>query len=539
MPDAVVIGAGPNGLVAANLLADAGWSVEVLEEQPEPGGAVRHDHGVDPAYVSDVFSAFYPLAAASPVLAALRLDRYGLRWSHAPSVLAHPLTDGSCALLDRDIDTTAASLDAFAPGDGAAWRRLHDVWESLRPDILDALFTPFPPVRATARLARRLRAAGGLRMARTLVLPVRRMGEEEFRGQGGRLLLAGNALHADLAPESAGSGGFGWLMGMLGQTYGFPVPVGGSGALTEALARRLEAQGGRIRCGQRVERIVVRGGRAVGVRTAAGDAVVARRAVLADVSVPALYGDLLDPLHLPAQLQEDLRRFQWDFATFKVDWALDGPVPWQAEQASRAGTVHLADGLDELTRFAAQIAMREVPDRPFLLFGQMTTADDTRSPQGTESAWAYTHLPHEIGADAGDEGITGRWDTKDQELMADRVERQVERFAPGFRSLVRARRILAPPTLESLDANLHGGAINGGTTAIHQQLVFRPAPGTGRPETAVPGLFLASSGAHPGGGVHGAPGANAARAALHRHRPLGLARAQRLLTRRDRTGTSR
>ncbi|MEU5320403.1 NAD(P)/FAD-dependent oxidoreductase [Streptomyces sp. NPDC021056] len=539
MPDAVVIGAGPNGLVAANLLADAGWSVEVLEEQPEPGGAVRHDRGVDPAYVSDVFSAFYPLAAASPVLTALRLDRYGLRWSHAPSVLAHPLTDGSCALLDRDIDTTAASLDAFAPGDGTSWRRLHDVWESLRPDILDALFTPFPPVRATARLARRLRVAGGLRLARTLVLPVRRMGEEEFCGQGGRLLLAGNALHADLAPESAGSGGFGWLMAMLGQTYGFPVPVGGSGALTQALARRLEAQGGRIRCGQRVERIVVRGGRAVGVRTAAGDAVAARRAVLADVSVPALYGDLLDPEHLPAQLQEDLRRFQWDFATFKVDWALDGPVPWQAEQASRAGTVHLADGLDELTRFAAQIAMREVPDRPFLLFGQMTTADATRSPQGTESAWAYTHIPHEIGADAGDEGITGRWDTKDQELMADRVERQVERFAPGFRSLVRARRILAPPTLESLDANLHGGAINGGTTAIHQQLVFRPAPGTGRPETAVPGLFLASSGAHPGGGVHGAPGANAARAVLHRHRPPGLARAQRLLTRRDRTGAGR
>lgn len=539
MPDAVVIGAGPNGLVAANLLADAGWSVEVLEEQPEPGGAVRHDRGVDPAYVSDVFSAFYPLAAASPVLTALRLDRYGLRWSHAPSVLAHPLTDGSCALLDRDIDTTAASLDAFAPGDGTSWRRLHDVWESLRPDILDALFTPFPPVRATARLARRLRVAGGLRLARTLVLPVRRMGEEEFCGQGGRLLLAGNALHADLAPESAGSGGFGWLMAMLGQTYGFPVPVGGSGALTQALARRLEAQGGRIRCGQRVERIVVRGGRAVGVRTAAGDAVAARRAVLADVSVPALYGDLLDPEHLPAQLQEDLRRFQWDFATFKVDWALDGPVPWQAEQASRAGTVHLADGLDELTRFAAQIAMREVPDRPFLLFGQMTTADATRSPQGTESAWAYTHIPHEIVADAGDEGITGRWDTKDQELMADRVERQVERFAPGFRSLVRARRILAPPTLESLDANLHGGAINGGTTAIHQQLVFRPAPGTGRPETAVPGLFLASSGAHPGGGVHGAPGANAARAVLHRHRPPGLARAQRLLTRRDRTGAGR
>lgn len=539
MPDAVVIGAGPNGLVAANVLADAGWAVEVLEEQPEPGGAVRHDRGVDPAFVNDLFSSFYPLAAASPVLASLRLQDHGLRWSHARSVLAHPLTDGSCALLDRDLDTTAASLDAFAPGDGDGWRRLHDVWQNLRPDLLDALFTPFPPVRATGRLAWRLRAAGGLRMARTLVLPVRRMGEEEFRGQGGRLLLAGNALHADLAPESAGSGGFGWLMAMLGQTYGFPVPVGGSGALTEALTRRLESLGGRVRCGQRVAEVVVRGGRAVGVRTAVGDAVPARRAVLADVSVPALYGGLVDPEHLPAQLLEDLRRFQWDFATFKVDWALDGPVPWQAEAASRAGTVHLADGVDELTRFAAQIAMRQVPDRPFLLFGQMTTADATRSPQGTESAWAYTHIPHEIAADAGDEGITGDWDTKDQELMADRVERQVERFAPGFRARIRARRVLAPPTLQALDANLSGGAINGGTTALHQQLVFRPVPGTGRPETPVPGLFLASSGAHPGGGVHGAPGANAARAALHRHRPPGLARAQRLLTRRDRTGDRR
>ncbi|MET9759117.1 NAD(P)/FAD-dependent oxidoreductase [Streptomyces sp. NPDC006372] len=539
MPDAVVIGAGPNGLVAANLLADAGWSVEVLEEQPEPGGAVRHDRGVDPEFVNDLFSSFYPLAAASPVLAALRLQDHGLRWSHAPSVLAHPLADGSCALLDRNIETTAASVETFAPGDGAAWQRLHDVWQHLRPDLLDALFTPFPPVRAGARLALRLRAAGGLRMARSLVLPVRRLGEEEFRGQGGRLLLAGNALHADLAPESAGSGGFGWLMTMLGQTYGFPVPEGGSGALTRALVKRLETRGGRVRCGRRAERIVVRGGRAVGVRTAAGDTVAARRAVLADVSVPALYGELVEPAHLPAQMLDDLRRFQWDFATFKVDWALDGPVPWQAEQASRAGTVHLADGLDELTRFAAQIAMRQVPDRPFAIFGQMTTADATRSPQGTESAWAYTHIPHEIAADAADEGITGRWDTKEQEIMADRVERQVERFAPGFRALIRARRILAPPTIEALDGNLAGGAINGGTTAIHQQLVFRPVPGTGRPETPVPGLFLASSGAHPGGGVHGAPGANAARAALRRHRPPGLASVQRLLAQRDRTGTKR
>ncbi|MEV6806661.1 NAD(P)/FAD-dependent oxidoreductase [Streptomyces sp. NPDC051129] len=536
MPDAVVVGAGPNGLVAANLLADAGWSVQVLEEQPEPGGAVRHDRGVHPDFVSDLFSSFYPLAAASPVLSALRLEDHGLRWSHAPHVLAHPLSDGRCAVLDRRIDTTAASVEAFAPGDGAAWRRLFELWQTLRPGLLSALFTPFPPVKASARLLWTLRAAGGLRAARSLVLPVRRLGEEEFRGEGGRLLLAGNALHADLAPEAAGSGGFGWLMSMLGQTYGFPVPVGGSGALTDALVRRLRGRGGEVRCGQRVSRVIVRGGRAVGVRTDAGDTVPASRAVLADVAAPALYGELVGAEHLPGQLLADLRRFQWDFATFKVDWALDGPVPWRAEEARAAGTVHLADGVDELTRFAAQIAMRQVPDRPFALFGQMTTADRTRSPGGTESAWAYTHVPRDIRADAGHEDITGKWTPADQERMADRVERQVERFAPGFRSLVRARRVLAPPTLQKLDANLSEGAINGGTTALHQQLVFRPVPGTGRPETPVAGLFLASAGAHPGGGVHGAPGANAARAALRAHRTSVLAGAQRLLTRRDRTG---
>ncbi|MET8905379.1 NAD(P)/FAD-dependent oxidoreductase [Streptomyces sp. NPDC127113] len=539
MPDAVVIGAGPNGLVAANLLADAGWSVRVLEEQPEPGGAVRHDSGVAPGFVSDLFSSFYPLAAASPVLAGMRLEDHGLRWAHAPHVLAHPLGDGTCAVLDRDVAVTAASLDTFAAGDGAAWERLHGVWDRYRADILDALFTPFPPVRAAARLALRLRGAGGLRLARTLVLPVRRMGAEEFRGEGGRLLLAGNALHADLAPEAAGSGGFGWLMSMLGQTYGFPVPVGGAGALTAALVHRLRSRGATVSCGHRVEHVVVRDRRAVGVRTAGGELVPARRAVLADVSVSALYGGLVAPEDLPDQVLADLRRFEWDFATFKVDWALDGPVPWRCAQAAGAGTVHLADGLDELTRFAAQIAMGRVPDRPFSLFGQMTTADPTRSPRGTESAWAYTHVPHDVRGDAGDEGITGSWDAGERELMADRVERHVERFAPGFRALIRARRVLAPPTLQALDANLTGGAINGGTAAMHQQLVFRPVPGTGRPETPVAGLYLASAAAHPGGGVHGAPGANAAHAALRRHRLAGLTRAQRALARRDRAGDRR
>lgn len=180
--------------------------------------------------------------------------------------------------------------------------------------------------------------------------------------------------------------------------------------------------------------------------------------------------------------------------------------------------------------------MGRIPDEPFALFGQMTTADPSRSPLGTESAWAYTHVPHRVRGDAGEAGLTGSWDIHEQEIMADRVEAQVERYAPGFRDLIRARRILAPPTLQSMDANLHGGAINGGTTAMHQQLVFRPSPGTGRPESPIPGLYLASASAHPGGGVHGAPGANAARAALRRQHTELLPRLQRRLTQRDRKG---
>ncbi|MEW1760656.1 NAD(P)/FAD-dependent oxidoreductase [Streptomyces cyaneofuscatus] len=541
MVDAVVIGSGPNGLVAANLLADAGWSVEVLEAQDEPGGAVRSDRAVHPEYVNDLFSSFYPLAAASPVLARLRLHREGLRWSHAPQVLAHPLLDGSCAVLDRDRSATAAGLDRFAPGDGDGWLGLCRIWDQLGDEITRALFSPFPPVRSGAVLAARLRAAGGLRLARSLLLPVRRLGEEEFDGQGGRLLLAGNALHADLSPEAAGSGGFGWLMSMLGQSLGFPVPVGGAGALTTALVRRLEGRGGSVRCGHRVTEIVVRQGRAVGVRTESGEAIPARRAVLADVSAPSLYGSLVASEHLPGRLLDDMRRFQWDFATFKVDWALNGPVPWSSAAAASAGTVHLAEGVDELTRFASQIARGLIPDRPFLLMGQMTTADASRSPRDTESAWAYTHVPHTVKADAGAEGLTGAWNGGESERMADRVEQQVERYAPGFRSRIRARRILTPLSLQAADANLHNGAINAGTASIHQQLVFRPVPGTGRPETPVRGLYLASASAHPGGGVHGAPGANAARAAIRSTRVTAhaLTSAQRLLARRDRAGRPR
>lgn len=525
MVDAVVIGAGHNGLVAANMLADAGWDVEVLEAQPEPGGAVRSDRGVHPDYVSDVCSAFYPLGVASPAMRALDLQRYGVRWRHAPAVLAHPLPDGRCAVLERDRDATAANLDALGAGDGAAWLRLCGLWDEIGEEVLRALFTPFPPVRAALPLAAAVRRAGGLRVARSLLAPARTLGEQEFAGPGGRLLLAGSALHTDLFPESAAGSLFGWLLTMIGQRYGWPVPEGGAGELTAALVRRLESRGGRVRCGTPVTSVVVRNGRALGVRTASGEPVRAARAVLADVSAPALYGGLVGWPDLPASLRADMRRFGWDQATFKVDWALSGPIPWSSPGAGRAGTVHLSPGMDALTGHSAHLATGRVPSEPFTLLGQMTAADPARSPAGTESVWAYTHVPHRVRADAGPDGITGTWDEREQAAMAGRVENMVERLAPGFRARITGRRVIAPPAFQAHDANLVNGALNGGTSLIHQQLVFRPVPGLGRAETPVAGLYLASASAHPGGGVHGACGANAARAALAHAGPAG-----RLLT---------
>lgn len=500
--DAVVIGGGPNGLVAANALVDAGWDVLLLEAADEVGGAVRTAEVTAPGYRTDLFSAFYPLAAASPVIAGLELDRHGLAWRRAPAVLAHALDDGSGGVLEDDAAGTAAGLDAESPGDGAAWLDLVDGWQRVRDDVLDALFTPFPPAASLVRLLRRSGVRGALDLARLAVLPVRRLGVERFRGRGAPLLLTGNALHADIPPDAAGSGLFGWLLAMLGQDVGFPVPRGGAGMLARALVDRFVAAGGQVAVGTPVAAVAVAHGRAVGVVTADGTRVRARHAVLADVAAPALYRDLLGPRHVPARLLDDLDRFAWDHPTLKVNWALERPVPWRMPAARRAGTVHLGVDLDGFVRAAADLSVGAFPERPFLLFGQMTTADPSRSPHGTESAWAYTHLPH-VRASAG---------AVDAHVA--RMEAAVERAAPGFAGRVVARHVQGPADLEAADANLVGGAVNGGTSALHQQLVFRPVAGLGRPETPVEGLYLASASAHPGGGVHGACGWNAARAAL-------------------------
>lgn len=512
MPDAVVIGAGPNGLTAANVLADRGWDVVVLEAEDEAGGAVRSAELIEPGYTNDVCSAFYPLGAASPVLGSLALEEHGLRWLHAPLVFANPAADGTCPVLSRDLDETARSLDELGGGDGDAWRRLYDRWEQVGPALLASLFSPFPPVRGGVGVVRATGVRGLPELARFSLLPVRRLGVEEFTGEGARRWIAAAALHADLQPEAALSGFFGWLMCALGQHVGFPVPEGGAGAITAALVRRLVARGGTIRCGARVGEVVVRHGRAVAVRTADGDEVDARHGVLADVDAPTLYRDLVGLEHLPARFATSLDRFEWDNATVKVDWNLDGPIPWTAEAARRAGAVHVSESVDHLTVNAGELARGLIPSRPFLIAGQQSMTDPSRQPADKETAWAYTHVPQRPRGDArGEIGV--RWSSSDRDRFVDRIEDEVELLAPGFRALIRGRHTQLPGDFELHDANLAEGGLNLGTSRIHQQLIFRPVPGLGRAETPVKGLFLASASAHPGGGVHGGPGSNAARAA--------------------------
>lgn len=531
--DAIVVGAGPNGLVAANLLADAGWSVQVFEAADTPGGAVRSAELTLPGYHHDVFSSFYPFVAASPVMQALRLEEYGLRWCRSPYVVGHPVRDRPSAMMSMDRAETAASLDQFASGDGAGWSRLFEAFDRAGGPLVDGLFQPFPPVRSAVRLAAHLGYRGTRRFLRDALLPVRRMGDEYFRGEGGRVLLTGLALHADLAPEAAGSGLYGWILAALGERHGFPTPEGGAQSLTNALVARLEARGGQVVCGAHVDAVVVREGMARGVE-ARGSMFTARHAVLADVGAPVLYGRLVDPDQLPARVVRAIQNFEQGSATVKVDWALDGPIPWADPQLAGAGTVHLADSVNDLSAYAQQIASRQLPSRPFLLLGQMSTIDPSRSPAGTETVWAYTHVPQVLEGDAGGQ-LAPAWGAETRAGFVARIEAIIEHHAPGFRARVRGRHVLAPPDFAAWNENLVGGDTMGGTTQIHQQLIFRPIPGYARAETPIKGLYLASASAHPGGGVHGGPGSNAARAALLHHR---LHVAARAVTRRTTPSTT-
>ncbi len=492
MIDAVVIGAGPNGLVAACTLARAGWRVLVLEAQQRPGGALYSLETTLPGYVHDVGAAFFPFARASPALQSLALDEVGLRWQTGVYESAHPAPDGTCAAIARDVERAAAT---FGP-DGDAWRDLARWQAAMGERLPHALLAPLPGVRPALRLG----LANLIRFSRVGLSTPAGFARRTFRTEAGRRVIPGLALHVDLGPHDFSGAALGLVLALLAAQYGFAVPVGGARAITDALLTRLRQAGGELRLGIRVSGIVVRQGRAVAVTTAAGDEIAFRHAVLADVGAPALYLRMLPEAQVPGWVRQSIRQFRYGWGTFKIDWALSGPVPWANAICGQAAVVHAGDSLADLAAFTAQARAGEMPSNPYLVIGQQSLLDPSRAPPGGQTLWAYSH-------------IAPAWNFG-KETFADRIEKRIEGLAPGFRARVRARTVFAPGDLERMDENLVGGDLGGGSAHFSHQLFWRPTFPYFRYRTPVRGAYLASASAHPGAGVHGACGYNAARQAL-------------------------
>jgi phytoene dehydrogenase-like protein len=495
---AVVIGSGPNGLAAAITLARAGHPVTVLEAAARPGGAVATEELTLPGFHHDTFSAVYPAGGASPVFARFPLAEHGLRWIHPEVCYAHPLPEGGGGALYRDVDRTAAGLDALGPGEGERWRAfaapLLESFAALRATMLSG----FPPLAGAARLTRGLGVRGALELARVTLMPAQALARELFRTPGARAWLYGSALHADTPLDAGGSAIGAAYLNLLGHASGWPSPAGGAGRLAAALVSYLESLGGVVRTGSPVTAITVAGGaRVTGVRLAGGERLDAA-IVIADVMPGALVrlcgGDL------PARYARALTRYRPGPATLKVDWALDGAIPWTDAAARAAGTVHVGGDADEVLA-ASRAVSTGLAERPFLLLGQQTVADPSRAPAGKHTAWAYTRGPAPIDWAAA------------APAQVERMEAQVERFAPGFRDLILARHVLGPADLRARNDNLVNGDVGGGSYSA-DQLIFRPLPALIPYRTPVRGLYLGSAATFPGGGVHGVCGRAAARVAL-------------------------
>lgn len=501
-PDAVVIGAGPNGLVAACALARAGWSVRVLEAHPtRPGGAVGSEAATLPGFVHDVGAAFFPFARLSPAFQALDLESLGLRWRLAAIQSAHPALDGTVGCITTNVGETARLLGE----DGPRWRRVERWHRKVQRRLLPVLLGPVGAVAPALRLG----PVAAARFAAIATTTGAGLARRWFSTEAARRMLPALALHVDIGPDDRFGAALGYMLGLMAATGGFAVPEGGAQSLADALVARLEGYGGHVQLGARVSRIRVVEGRARAVTLADGAEISARRAILADTGAPSLFLDLLQgEVGLPARLEKAMRGFQWGWGTFKVDWALDGPVPWLNEPSTRAAVVHTGEDLADLQRFTAQVRRGELPDAPYLVIGQQSLADPTRAPAGRHTLWAYSRVPNTL---------PGGWAAV-AESFCDRVEARIEALAPGFRQRILARRIVTPPDLEAMDANLVGGDLGGGSNAWTNQLCFRPAFPWFRYTTPVKGLYLCSSYAHPGAGVHGMCGWNAAQVALRRGR---------------------
>lgn len=477
--DAVVVGAGPNGLAAAIALAEAGLGVRLFEANDVVGGAARSAELTRPGFRHDLGSTTHPLAAASPFFRDLPLSDHGLDWVHPGLPLAHPLDGGGAALLHRSLDETAEGLG----GDGDAWERLFGPlvrdWPKLEREVLRPLLHwPRHPIALARFGLPALRSAEGLARSRFAETPA-------------RALFAGLAAHSLLALDRTATASFGLVLGILAHRVGWPCPRGGAGRISEALAAYFRSLGGEIVTGQRIESL---------------EELPAARHVVLDVTPRQVVDVARD--RLSARRRRTLDGWRYGAAAFKLDWALDAPIPWANSDCARAGTVHLGGTLEEIAAGEKAVEQGSVAERPFVLLAQHSLFDPTRAPDGKHTAWAYCHVPNGSTVD-----------------MTDRIEAQIERFAPGFSDRILDRAVSTPTDLERLDANLIGGDINGGTQDLAQMLARpRLSPRPYRLARAAgdrPGLYLCSSSTPPGGGVHGMCGWHAARTLLHDDRGRG------------------
>ena len=464
--DAVIVGSGPNGLAAGITLARGGKSVLVLEAKPTIGGGTRTAQLTIPGFMHDVCSALHPLGVASPFFRDLPLAQHGLEWVYPPASLAHPLDDGTAVMVEGTVKQTAANLGP----DAGAYRRLMeplvDSWQGLLDDVLGPLRFPSHAL---------LMARFGL----TALLPAATLARAVFRGERARAVFAGMAAHAMLPLTSPATAAIGLILGMLSHATGWPMARGGSQRIADALGAHLESLGGEFHTGSPVH--------------STRDLPQAR-ATLFDTSPRALVGISGD--RLPAGYRDALLRFRYGPGVFKLDYALDGRIPWRAEECLRAGTVHLGGTLEEITESEAAVWQGEHPERPYVILAQQSLFDATRAPEGKHTAWAYCHVPH-----GSTEDMTGR------------VEAQIERFAPGFRDRILALSTMDASQMEAYNPNYVGGDINAGVQDL-RQFFTRPVVRVNPYTTPVRGLYLCSSSTPPGGGVHGMCGTYAARAAM-------------------------
>lgn len=462
--DAIIVGAGPNGLAAAITLARAGCSVLVLEANEIPGGGARTAALTLPGFLHDVGSAVHPLAVGSPFFRTLPLGQHGLEWIYPPASLAHPLDDGTAIFLERSIEATGDTIKPDAVAYRKLMRPLVDDWGKLESALLGPLRLPRHPI-ALARFGfHAWRSARGI-------------AESHFSGERARALFAGLAAHSMLPLEWMITAAFGFVLGITGHAVGWPIPRGGAQKISDALVSYLRSLGGEVVAGVSVESL---------------DELPKARAVLCDVTPRQLLR--IAGMHLPASYRRKLERYRYGAAAYKMDWALDGPIPWKAGECARAATVHLGGTLAEIAASELMPWKGEHAEKPFVLLAQPSLFDPTRAPEGKHTVWAYCHVPNGSTFD-----------------MAERIENQIERFAPGFRSRVIARNRMPPAELERRNPNLVGGDINGGAQDI-RQLFARPT--LRLYSTPTRGLYLCSSSTPPGGGVHGMCGYFAAQKAL-------------------------